>query len=553
MAYIIKLIAGFLRRFFSQSLHLRRRLVLHFIALLAFLLTATFVSLSSFGLLANTESRIKNILGSYLGEFSASVEEQYDNAAAQAIMLSKNLGAALDRELSESGYTVAGIADNPPAIVRMENTVLPLLVDSLAKAPVSGVFFAMDVTVNSSAVQSELSKSGLYIKIANVNTANPVSPELLMFRGSSDVARQNGMILHNKWELEFRTDIFPFIEKVKAESGPDLGVGYYASPALELPGTWEAASFVAVPVFGQDGAFCGVCGFEISRIYFEHSHRVNSETLRVASLLALLARRDGDGIVTDSGLESGLYSGYRAHIADSALTARQAGGLTVYTDGDHSFIGVEKPVTLSPLADESGWFAAVMIPKADYDAEAREQTVLTVFFVLLILAVSVLASVLLARCYVRPITEGIEQIKQRGVSGFKATNVPEIDDLIEYLTSLDEEHKSEIKQARVREIAAQNSPAVSAYKTFHENLKTLTVTERTMFNLYMENRKAQEISAQMFISMATVKFHNKNIYAKLGVSSLKELMVYVNMMKGEQHGEKQEAAHGVGTAHPEDC
>ncbi len=74
-----------------------------------------------------------------------------------------------------------------------------------------------------------------------------------------------------------------------------------------------------------------------------------------------------------------------------------------------------------------------------------------------------------------------------------------------------------------------------------------------MFNLYMENLTAPEIAKKMFVALRTVRFHNTNIYAKLGVSSLKELMVYVNMMKGEQHGEKQEAAHGVGTAHPEDC
>ena len=549
-----------MRRFFSQSQHLRRRLVLHFIALLAFLLTATFVSLSYFGLLANTESRIKNILDSYLVEFSVSVAEQYDNAAAQAIMLSESLGAALDRELSDAGEPFSGLADNPSAIASMENTMLPVLVDALAKAPVSGVFFAMDVTANSSVTESELYKSGLYIKIANVNTANPISPELLLFRGSPQAARQNGMILHNKWELEFRTDIFPFIEKVKAESGTDLGVCYYASPALALPGTWEAASFVAVPVLGQDGAFCGVCGFEISRIYFEHSHRVNSETLRVASLLA---RRDETGIIADSGLESGLYSGYRAHIADSAFTARQRGGMTIYTDGSNSFIGVEKPLVLSPLTDESGWFAAVMIPKSDYDMEAREQTVLTVFFVLLILAVSILASVLLARRYVRPITEGIEQIKQRGANGFKTTNVPEIDDLIEYLTARDEEYRmvgeeneslaAELRQARQKENAAQTPSAFSAYEAFLENLETLTSTERSVFNLYMENLTAPEIAKKMFVALRTVRFHNTNIYAKLGVSSLKELMVYVNMMKGEQHGEKQEAAHGVGTAHPEDC
>ena len=529
-----------MRQLSSGSKRLRRRLVLHFIALLTVLLAVMFVALSSFGLLMDTESRTKNILDSYINEFSASVSQQYDNAAARGIRLSENLSAVLTRKLSEHGCSFPELSDNAEAIVSAENGMMSILTDSLGNTPVSGVFFAMDVTVNSSLAGSERYKSGLYIKIANVNTASPVSPELLLFRGSPEVARQSGMILHNKWELEFRTDVFPFIEKVKTEAGTNLAASYYASAALPLPGTWEAASFLAVPVFGPDGAFYGVCGYEISRIYFEHSHRMNAETFRVSSLLM---QRDTTGIVAGSGMESGLYSGYRAHIADRALTARQAGSLSVYTDGRNSFVGVEKPISLSPLTDETRWAVAVMIPKADYDAEVREQSALTVIFVLLVLVVAVLASILLARRYVRPITEGFEQIKQGWANDFKATNVPEIDDLMEYLAGMDREHQeekeglaAELEQARQRENAAQKSSAESAYDNFRENLKTLTTTERAVFNYYTENLTAQEISDKLFISLRTVKFHNRNIYAKLGVSSLKELMVYVNMMKGEQNG-----------------
>jgi DNA-binding NarL/FixJ family response regulator len=47
----------------------------------------------------------------------------------------------------------------------------------------------------------------------------------------------------------------------------------------------------------------------------------------------------------------------------------------------------------------------------------------------------------------------------------------------------------------------------------------------------MDNLTAREIAKKLFITMSTVKFHNKNIYSKLGVSSLKELMVYVNLMR----------------------
>ena len=34
------------------------------------------------------------------------------------------------------------------------------------------------------------------------------------------------------------------------------------------------------------------------------------------------------------------------------------------------------------------------------------------------------------------------------------------------------------------------------------------------------------------IAMPAIKTHNRNILSKLGVTSRKEMMVYVNMMKG---------------------
>ncbi|MDR1589562.1 MAG: helix-turn-helix transcriptional regulator [Oscillospiraceae bacterium] len=68
-----------------------------------------------------------------------------------------------------------------------------------------------------------------------------------------------------------------------------------------------------------------------------------------------------------------------------------------------------------------------------------------------------------------------------------------------------------------------------------ENLKTLTATERAVFDLYMGEKTAREIADELFITDNTVKFHNKNIYRKLGVSSLKVLWVYMKMMKEARH------------------
>ena len=59
---------------------------------------------------------------------------------------------------------------------------------------------------------------------------------------------------------------------------------------------------------------------------------------------------------------------------------------------------------------------------------------------------------------------------------------------------------------------------------FTNGLSTLTQTEHKIYDLYLENKTTQEILSTLGIKENTLKFHNKNIYSKLGVSSRKELV-----------------------------
>jgi len=52
----------------------------------------------------------------------------------------------------------------------------------------------------------------------------------------------------------------------------------------------------------------------------------------------------------------------------------------------------------------------------------------------------------------------------------------------------------------------------------------LTNTERIIFNMYLERKGTKEVMAALGITENTLKFHNKNIYGKLGGSSRKQLL-----------------------------
>lgn len=73
--------------------------------------------------------------------------------------------------------------------------------------------------------------------------------------------------------------------------------------------------------------------------------------------------------------------------------------------------------------------------------------------------------------------------------------------------------------------------AVEIYLNGQSNL---TQTERLIFGLYITGKSTKEIMAEMRITENTLKFHNKNIYGKLGVSSRKELVkIYAYLSTGE--------------------
>ncbi len=66
---------------------------------------------------------------------------------------------------------------------------------------------------------------------------------------------------------------------------------------------------------------------------------------------------------------------------------------------------------------------------------------------------------------------------------------------------------------------------------FSAQIKTLTPTEKTIFRLYLDGKSTKEILEKLNIKENTLKYHNKNIYSKLGVSSRKQMLELASMLK----------------------
>ena len=67
-------------------------------------------------------------------------------------------------------------------------------------------------------------------------------------------------------------------------------------------------------------------------------------------------------------------------------------------------------------------------------------------------------------------------------------------------------------------------PTPTRCAIYRVDLLALTPTERAVHDLYTEGKSSREIQRALDISENTLKYHNRNIYSKLQVSSRKELL-----------------------------
>ena len=69
------------------------------------------------------------------------------------------------------------------------------------------------------------------------------------------------------------------------------------------------------------------------------------------------------------------------------------------------------------------------------------------------------------------------------------------------------------------------------FQGFAEKVRTLSSAERRILNYYIEGHDTADIPDLAFISIHTVKKHNRSIYQKLGIASRDELMLYIELFR----------------------
>lgn len=543
----------------TQGISMRRRLMLYLFAFMIFFALLITMLLFLFGAIDPIGSEMERALKNQLENSADFIEEQSNNQAAYAVAFSKQLTAAVRDELTDSGIPFDQLHNNPDALTSMQDRIFEIVYNNMQLVPCSGAFCFLNTTVNDTLPDE--SYQGLYLKFANLYAENTIHNDVCLYRGFSSIARENNINLHSTWQLETRKGLFPEVDTLMASRSDSISKAYFLTSVYRLPDTWENVRLLCIPVFDSRGTTIGVCGFEISNLYFMLSHKA-SETEQSHIFCALLDR-SLDGYV---GQIAGNQSGYFPPV-DSVFTVENNLSLTVFHSGDIEFIGKMRELTVGTTTH----VVAVMLPAEEYQALVKTVQ-LKIAAILFIAAFAILAVALWgSKKYVAPILKDLERIKDGTGLEQGSSRVLEIGDLFAFLEQQDREHEAalsalhqekleaQIRQERLQnELHQANSEYESAqteiarlaysrkqeidpddFQYFLKGISQLTPTEQKVFNLYLEGKNAKEIIAILGVTENTLKFHNKNIYNKLGVSSRKQLLRYATLMKQQEENGPQ--------------
>ena len=501
----------------KNSVNLGWRLQMHLCVLVVVLLSLAVALIVALDLYS-PQKTAATALSLQMDRQEKRLTDYFRHTAALGIHFSRQVAQELDQTLADEKATFAEARNNRALIAKLETSVYTLVYNTLRIADCSGAFVIFDTTVNSALPNAEENRSGLYLKLANINTSKPVSPEVLLARGIHEIGHNNGHIFHNKWELEFTVSRIPFYHRVLENASRNPIDCYYYSSAVEFNGTWERLILLLVPIVGEKGQVYGVCGLEINNIFFKLYHAEAGSLFD--QVAGIVARKQGNAILAHTGLEFGTQEGYFAGLGLNTLTITPGENTNLYrlnSDNEHrgaEFVGLDRPLALSPLSDRetTPWVSTCLVPREEYDLMLYFS-----YLKLILFCVGFFALALLATCFIRqrynvPILRGLDAIRH---GTLQKTYINEIDDLMEFLATND----------------SPQDVDMSVFYAFRKNIKALSRAETAVFNLYMEGYSAPKIAEMLHVSINTIKSHNKSIYKKLNISSRKELMVYAQLMK----------------------
>lgn len=581
---------------------MRSRFIIYLLSLVLLAGSAMLILLNVIGIVQPPSHDIDRFLEYELNTRTNDIKRQMNALAAHNIDLSQQLQQDINRVMLDHGIynNYDALNNNPEALTAIQQATYQTLAAKMQQAPASGALYLINASVNTNLL--EPTYNGLFLKFTNIYSENTLFNEICMFRGNPQVARNNNISLYSTWQMELNIHAYPQADTLLHAKENNISQQYILTDVAHLKESWEQSRLFLMPINSNDGKIIGVCGFEISSVYFQQ--RTKQANYKGYPLITAILDKKADNE----------YQGQLSNPAsfvNATITTSSDGEHELFTAGQERFIGFTAPLTVGASEHR----VAVMLPADSYYHLQRQAKMRLLIMLGIILLLSLLSAGYFSKRYVDPLVADLQQLQQNPDAPPQA-NVLELNQFFEFLQSHSEQQaeklrqlqsennqvqkqyglaamrlqeaqekqkqtanqyihleeqlaalQNEIQQVRLqmeqtqqeklqaqqeREQAQQQfnfaqaalekaiekkleSVDPDSYQMFIDNLATLTPKEEDIFNLYVQGCSTKDIISQLGITENTLKYHNKNIYGKLGVKTRKELLQYIELMRNAEH------------------
>lgn len=497
-----------------QNLTLRQRMLIYLVfMLLASIGLVTVISIVG-GILWSDEKQMTHVLENHLDCMAQKMETEMDSYVGYTFNLEKQLSRTIECQLENEDYDVSEFNDSSDKLVELQRRIYGDLNTALLMGGCNGVYAVIDATVNTSLEGAERSRSGLYLRLVNINSKVALVPETILFRGSPEVAWEKGLELHNRWNLEFDVGLLPEYNKIM--SGNYTATAGFWTDRMQLKDTWENVILLCVPIRGSTGKIYGICGMELNAIHFSTEYSVKESDF--GSIVTVFAPMEDGKLRLDQGM---IGNPQGTWLTGTEILECQSGkNLQIYQSENGIFFGIQKTMNVHGLNDKE-WVVAVLVSKDTSMDYVRRNLLFRIIMVVTYALCMVLLALYLSRKFVQPILKSFDDIKEERTEGTANVRIAELEELREFMNSKNQKLKIKELPENIEEMLI----------SFQNRTKSLTPAERTLLKYYANDYSLEEIADLMFISIGTAKKHNTNMNRKLEISSRSQLMVYIELFR----------------------
>ena len=180
---------------------LQRKMILFMVCILLCIFALIMVIFSIIGVFSNSEEDLYQMLTLENKNTVTALTEQIEAMEARSISFAEQVNFVVDDML----YTesISNLNDKPEQLLSLQQKLYNSVNLALGGSPCSGAYVVLDATTNTDSPIAENSRTGMYLRFANLSVKNSVKQDIVYFRGIPNVARERQLEMHNRWNLEF--------------------------------------------------------------------------------------------------------------------------------------------------------------------------------------------------------------------------------------------------------------------------------------------------------------------------------------------------------------